>query len=232
MKSNNEASESLEYDEHAAVWRFRVPVAGTTDRERFEGMLSVVETLFEAFDPLLRPTQVEYRLSPHEEDDASDIEETVSDSDGVSFDRLSEDVRSHGDASDYRLSPLGFQGPITVRRSDGDCEVGPESDRYGRPDDARESSEPPIRVSVSQVGFMLPEGEYEYVIEVTTNTNVWFEETESGAVNRERLANVLATVEESLDPYVADVTTTESYFGLEHDYPDLYFSYRSDFPTG
>lgn len=230
MNSSNDTSESVVYDDCTAIWRFRVPVAATTNRKRFEGMLSVVETLFEAFRPLLKPTLVEYRLSPYDEDDTDDIEESLVDPDGISFDQLWEPICSHKDGSDVSLGPLGFQGPITVRLSDGDYEIGSESDRYLRSDDERAPSEPPIRVSISQVGFMVPEGEYEYVIEITTHTSVWFEETKYGAVTRERLADVLATIEESLDPYAAEVTTTERYYGLEHEYPDLFFSYRSEFP--
>lgn len=231
MKFNNRADESIEYEEYAAKWRFRVPVAGTTNRERFEGMLSVVKTLFESFNSLLRPTQINYRLSPYNEDGATDIEEKLRDPKEVSFNRLSKAICSHGDGSNYRLSPLGFQGPITVRLQNRDYEIGTESDRYRRSDNARSPSEPPIRVSISQVGFMVPEGEYEYLIEITTHTNVWFEESEDEAVNRERLASVLSTIDKSLSPYVADVTSERYYGKLEHEYPDLFFSYRSEFPS-
>lgn len=230
MNFNDGADEAVEYDEYAARWRFRVPVAATTNQERFEEMLSVVETLFEAFDPLLTPTLVEYQLSPYGEGDTNDIDDSLVDSEGISFDRFSEVVSSHGDGSDYRLSPVGFQGPITVRLTDGDYEISPESDQYRGSDDIYSPSEPPISVSITQISFLLPGDEYEYVIEILTHTNVWFEETEYGAVNRERLVDVLSTVEESLDPYAADITSEKYYGKMEYDFPDLFFSYRSEFP--
>lgn len=194
--NNSQNGPGVTYSPREFTRTFRATVTGTTDAGRFEEMLDVVGLIFDAFERVLKPTKIAYTIVDRETSREFELESER----GIEFDRFEIAVRSACSSDACHLTPVSISGAAWLRLADGDYWVDIESDRYQSPRQSdQQPSRPPIELSLSQNDVFVEE--YEHVIDIHVNTDIFTKDSLAGEVNRRRLGTALGRVYDELDVF-------------------------------
>lgn len=134
-----------------------------------------------------------------------------------------EDIRERVESVDFldthhpRISRIEFESGSTEIYLDGELRrISEDSEEIYRTYSVTEGDfvgspyADPLKVTLRHVSrdFLEPPKNSEYTVMIETETDVWFEDTEVGRINRERIASVFRTLVDELDAH-------EYYFGSE-----------------
>lgn len=202
-------------------WIFTKEMEAETIAETYDEVLSLCHDVFYASRNFLIPTTARFTLHAFDSDtDASrifqvdpiDIETgEISHEEGLKFDQLERRIDE---------SALGLNSPVSIFEIEitsattvialGQQAVAVNSGTgelykwmyHGEPTDRRPSFDPVTVGIYRRKGVELAKPIYKIV--VTTHTDIWFEETQTGEQNLRRLAEVLSELDERLDPSEVD----------------------------
>lgn len=175
-----------------------------------EESLSLVAQLFAAFDGLVYPTTAEYVLFVPE----SNLDEYVSVTGelesvtGLTAEDVADEFlnRSDSERGTFRRLTIN-QNKTRIELEDGEHLIDVSSDRY-RPWTGDERVEQPPAEDVFRIDVFYDDGSSTkssyYEIVIWTYTDIWFEDTEIGARNRERLATALGQFYDAVDAESVD----------------------------
>ena len=205
------------------AWIFAVAPTKWTTTGRFQETLQRIEDIFDAFGGLLYPRELEYIIFAVEKGvsvdsvDLSSLSPRTHDIDRsftISFEDLV-DVLQENTSSDEtipwltRLSSNRAAVRLRLNREDHFIDIG--SDRYRTWTDNQVSEKPPsqspLKVRLTHYGTGNEEQQY-FQIVIYTYTDIWFENTEIGRINRERLTDALSRFASAL----GEDTTVSSEF--------------------
>lgn len=199
-------------------WLFEIRSKTENISDRLEESLSILKEILECSDDFFVPTEIEYRLRAYSEEylvkDLIDLDtdkepveskvNTVTCSGGISYQKLANSVRSAELPADTVCYPskyiiTGTRVCMYVDGSNHEIDRGEEEyyKMWSRTDQGRMNQPPfsdPLSITIRQ-SF---DGE-SYIISIGTPTDIWFEDTESGRINRKRLSDFLTCVFDNLD---------------------------------
>lgn len=211
--------------EEDTEWGFVVPVRPDSVTGLLEETLSVVEDCYEGFSEFVSPKEVRCVVRSIEEDveisdlesvnhgDCRDVGLTLSSSDGIALDEVTSVVRGLDDSTfPQKFVPtIQFNRPaVEIALADGVYDVGITSSHYVDPEGSGNPANPPLEVEIRTYEYADPP---EITVSVFLNTDVWFEDTETGAANRRRLQEFLERMADVLD------ATDVDYWSNSHAIP-------------
>lgn len=206
--------------EHVAIdpdssyyWIFVVPETATTTTEHVQDIRSLATGVLEAGSEMVRPTTVVYyeRRYPEDADPASTepletIERSVESDDGFTAESLAEEIDVDY-SGPVRIPEVRFDRcKVRIRLEDGDSWID-RGDRCvpynaGEPVDW-EGVRDPLTVRIEYATNIEHPGldaEYVYYVRIKPQSDIWFEDTEIGSINRAYLSSYLEDVYEQVSP--------------------------------
>lgn len=192
-------------------WELYVPVDAETADDLLEETFVVLEQVCEALGGFFSPTGLKYTAHYGNGDgdlgallELEDGEmERIDVKNGQSTSRLISKLRTKIESIDSLVWLALIQidrGWTKIRLSDGDHQIDVDSDRYKRDSAALQTDRPPTSEPLTVNVFTdLRHSPPHYEVIIWTNTDIWFEDTEIGAVNRARLGDGFRRIRDNLD---------------------------------
>lgn len=190
-------------------WELFVPVEADTPGSLLEETCTVLEGI-DATSHFFSPTGFEY--SAHVGGDVSEVVELtnleggkagrVDSSDDESLSLMVAELHNRLEALETTvwLSNVRFdRGWTNIRLVDGDHRIDMNSTRYKRTSDGEPTDRNPTREPLTISVFVnIDRTPQQYEVVVWTHTDIWFEDTDIGAINRTRLGDALERLRDEL----------------------------------
>lgn len=177
----------LAFRPKSVSWILEVPAS--PEENKGDQMLSILEEIFISFKDILIITNVECHLESKSEPEQTDSLQIL-DSDGVTF----RDLLSKVPKTSQRVTEIYISGKSKIQLLDGEQNIDMCSDNYFwcTKEDILEKKpdKNPIEISVNQYGIFTS-ASYQHDLQITTSTDIWFENSEIGQINRRKLATAL-----------------------------------------
>ena len=208
------------------MWVFKA-VSEAEPSANVEEAVSLVDDLLASFDGFVYPTNTEYVLWVPEAGSDEDVPVTgeIESPNGLTTDELTTELREYTDGRPGTFRRLTIDGNRTrIDLEDGEHLIDATSDRYRQWTRKGFLEQPPaedvFRIDVFYNDGSDAESNY-YQVVARTYTDIWFEDTEIGERNRERLATALSQLYEAIG---ADSVELDSRFISEHTLKQRGFS--------
>lgn len=208
------------------AWVFKT-LSDAEPSANVEEAVSLVDDLLASFDGFVYPTNTEYVLWVPEADSDEDVPVTgeIESPNGLTTDELTTELRDYTDGGPRTFRRLTIDGIRTrIDLEDGEHLIDATSDRYRQWTREGVLEQPPaedlFRIDVLYSDGSGSNSNY-YQVVVRTYTDIWFEDTEIGERNRERLATALSRLYETTD---ADSVELDSRYISEHSLKQRGFS--------
>lgn len=230
MTDNNRDYVAVYADRDVMYWTFVLPSEATTCEEQAKEMLDRCETLFGTFEEFLAPTRVELLVNqfrpghtlPAANDDAEWIDSVspeLRDPNGISPTDV-RDAATVSEANDRWIPRIFVPGTkVRIRLEGGDVWADRTNHTIeymsGRPTD-RDPTVDPIEVTLlHHENESDPEITADHVSSVLISpfSDIWFEDSEIGRKNADRLAAFLGRIEEMMP--VEKVERTSDWLPVE-----------------
>lgn len=192
-------------------WVFVVPIRSESVAGLYTETLTLIENCYDVFGSFVSPTKVEFLIGAVDADlsvaqladyavpDHPTIRTTLSSRDGISWGMLESAVCGLDDSLlPYKhMLLLKFIRPeVTVTLADGVHTIGKNSPSFKQRDGTDKVRDPPLDVEVQT----FCNGDTpRHTVTVSLNTDIWFEDTELGEANRQRLREFLERMADTLD---------------------------------
>ena len=208
------------------MWIFKVR-SDAEPSTNVEEAISLVGNIFISFDDFIFPTSTEYVLWVPQSGLSENVPATgeIESSNGITADELITELRRQTGDGIGTFRRLTIDGNLTrIFLEDGEHLIDSTSNRYQQW--ARDGIlEQPPAEDIFRIDVFYSDSSGEkygsYQIVVRTYTDIWFEETEIGERNRERLAVALDRLFDTID---ADSVQFESRIISDHDLNQSSFS--------
>ncbi|WP_132061021.1 hypothetical protein [Halorussus amylolyticus] len=206
MKNESFVANRVDID---TAWVFKT-VSDAEPSANIEEAVSLVNDLLASFDGFVCPTNTEYVLWIPEPDSDGDVPVTgkIESPNGLTAAEITTELREYTDGGTGTFRRLTINGNRTrIDLKDGEHLIDATSDRYRQWTGEEVIDQSPVedvfRIDVFYNDSSDDRCNY-YQIAVWTYTDIWFEDTELGERNRERLAVALDRLVDALDVICVD----------------------------
>lgn len=202
--------------EYSYYWIFAVPSTATTSEEHLLEMGSIASSVLEVGNTFVQPTEIIYYERRYSDDDTpfdegssepvETIENSIRDEDGVSVDSL---VQALGvdDTGPVRIPEVRFDRcKVRIYLENGDSWIDRSEKcipyRAGEPLDINGVRDP-LTVKVqhaTNIEHADLDADYVYYVWIKPQSDIWFEDTEIGSVNRGYLSSYLQDIHDEVSP--------------------------------
>lgn len=198
------------------TWTLRVRGTAETPQTQFEESLAFLDIVWERLNGFIIPTSVEYVLQYADtdtefngrpmSDSLTAVTDTIRDELGVTHAQLVDSIQAHissGGSSAWLTRVTIEKNRTAVSLGGDEFLLEAESEQYRRPgetadeDDSTNPGQDLFKIELFSLDpFSKSSSDYEVV--VWTFTDLWFDDTESAQMNRDRLAAMLSGLTKDL----------------------------------
>ncbi|WP_135829909.1 hypothetical protein [Halorussus halobius] len=203
----------LAFRPESVSWILEVPAS--PEEGKGDQMLSIIEEILVSFEDILLVTDVACRLESKDKPEETDSLQIV-DSDGVTF----QDLVSSIPKASWRITQISLSGESKIQLLDSEHSICIVSDNYISCTKGgileKNPDKNPIEISVNQYEIF-SSAPYQHDLQITTFTDIWFEDSNIGQTNQRKLATALGEIYSRLQ--ISNVRT-----GSETNPPDQVWS--------
>lgn len=230
-------------EDHAAIdpdyshkWVFVIPTNAERSGEHLKEITSIAKDIFQSSSNFLRPIQLSYFVRlyakthhyPFDDENAEPfdtLKRHLENDEGVSFEAF-ETSTEHSHDGPFRIPRISFdRNRVRIQLADGEHYLDRATKcvpyRAGEPLD-REPSWDPLTITISHapnLDYPAIDTEYVYLVSVELRSQIWFEPSPVGDVNRKHLSAFLERLAAAL-PF--EKIQREPKRGLEYELGDIF----------